>query len=526
MREAKFTATIERDNPAQSRQRPNAGGVIGGLLVLAMASVLRGVSLNPSVLEFGSVPVGLGNVMQKVTLTNRGSADLHANSIDVRGIAAADFRLDRSSCASLRPGESCALFVSFQPQEPGERQARLIVETSNGEQLNADLSGIATVAAVTVSPGGLDFGNISLRSQSPVQYVSLRGEGGFHVHDVSLSGDGNQFSFAAGKCGTEQVYVKTCRIAVWFVPQTAGDRQARLTIADDGVGGPHTVSLRGMATAVATLPPVTNPVPVPSPVLVPNPAPKPLPSPSIRVEPAVVDFMSGSRQQQVNVYNDGDAPLSLHVGLSGAEADRFEVNPGACTVAVAPGSRCGIEVKYKTKWFASKSKYSAQLDITHNAKNIAAQSVALRWQRVAPNHTPQPHIAVDPAGLDFSGFYKVAALYSAARPRPQMPVTIVNDGPVVLQQLNARVGYLDAGKDGPFSQTNNCQRLAPGEKCTMTVSFAPAQKTTYSAKLYIFEGLLTELGTVDLSATLRSPPAPPVGLVAAPPKAEPVPVIQ
>src|SRR6266567_6897676 len=100
MREAKFTATVRQDKPSQSRQRPNAGVVIGGLLVLAMASVLRGVSLNPSALEFGSVPVGLGNVIQKVTLTNRGSADLNANSIDVRGTAAEDFRLDRSSCSS------------------------------------------------------------------------------------------------------------------------------------------------------------------------------------------------------------------------------------------------------------------------------------------------------------------------------------------------------------------------------------------------------------------------------------------
>jgi hypothetical protein len=504
MRQAKFSATINEDDLRRLRQGRKAGGMLSACLVLAMISIFSHVSLSPSALEFSSVSVDTRSVPQVLKLTNRGMSDFRPHNIRVEGSAAADFRVDRASCDTLRSGGTCMLLVEFQPHEPGdgERQARLVVETNDGNHLDAELSGKATTAAITVSPGSRLFDDVPPGTKSPDQEVVLTGVGGFHIHGVSLLGDTDQFGHGRSACQTSASnHLTTCKLAVWFAPQREGTWHAQLIINDDAVGAPHKVLLSGVSSVVP-----------------PPPAP-PVLLPAILVEPMSLDFTSSERQQAVSVSNDGDAPLQIAVSLQGANPDRFEADAGSCPTSLAPHQRCSITVKYRPKFLAPRSNYSARLDLTHNAPNVTnPQNVALRWERVVA-HDPKPQITVDPTALDFSDFYNADAMRTnSPEGNPQRDITIVNTGPVALQEVKVRVGHLD---NGPFSHTDNCKQLAIGQKCTETVHFTPKQKSNYSDTLYIYEiseGILNQLATIDLTATIPSPPAPTKGTSPGAPK--------
>jgi len=510
MRQLEFNTTIaEEELKRLRRTRPSSGWVAAGL-VLAVGWVFAGVSLSPSALEFDSLPVGIGEARQKVRLTNRGISDFRPDRIVVEGPAAKDFQV-KGSCGVVLSGQSCLLEVQFRPQEPGDKQAELVVRTPDGKQMATDLSGAARPAAVSVSPGELDFGQVEIGSSSNTREVVLRGEGWFHVHGVSLSRNSDQYKVVSGTCTGNAGGLRTCVILVRFAPQNEGNLSADLVIEDDGVGSPHHVSLRAAATPVPG-PVVSGPAPAPGPLPPPGPLPVHVPqpaalTPAIQVDPPVLDFSSGGRQQQVNVFNSGTGPLQIQVNLQGPNPDRFIADAHGCSGQIQPGRACTILVIFHPRLFAPKKSYGAQLDIAHNAPNVTTQSVALRWNRPDP---VRAHVKVNPSSLDFSPSHQGVAIRAAAAPHSQQSITILNDGPVALTQLNLRIGFTDDGKG--FSHTSNCRQLEENQQCTEIVSFNPSQKTRYSEKLYIFEGVMSELATVDLQATLPTPPEPPSGV--------------
>lgn len=244
-------------------------------------------------------------------------------------------------------------------------------------------------------------------------------------------------------------------------------------------------------------PRVTGPLPVPP------PTPVRL-IPAIRVDPPLLDFSSDRRPQSVYVTNTGTGTLQIKVNLGGPNLDRFTSDAEGCSGQIQSGQRCSILVKFNPRLLAPKKSYSAQLDIAHNAPNMTTQSVALRCNR---REIVRAHVRVTPSSLDFSPPSQVSAMRIAARaPQAQQTVTILNDGPVALTQLNLRIGFSD--QSTAFSHTSNCTQLAKNQPCIETVTFTPADKITYSERLYIFEGLLEQLATVDLQATLPRPAVP------------------
>lgn len=507
MRQLEFNATIAEEEQKRLRRKRPSSGWVAAALVLAAGWVFAGVSLSPSSLEFDSLPVGVGEAREQVRLTNRGISDFRPDRIAVEGPDAKDFQV-KGPCGVVLPGQSCVLEVQFHPQEPGEKQAELVVRTPDGKQMATELSGVARPAAVSVSPGELDFGQVEIGSFSNMGEVVLRGEGWFHVHGVSLSKNNDHYKVVSDTCNGNAGALRTCAILVRFAPRNEGTLAADLVIEDDGIGSPHHVRLKGAATPVIGPRLVTGPTTVTGvttvtglvPVLIPAP---PVQQPAIQVDPPVLDFSSGGRQQQVNVFNRGTGALQIQVNLQGPNPDRFTADVRGCSGQIQPGRACSILVIFHPKLFAPKKSYGAQLDIAHNAPNMTMQSVALRWNRPDP---VRAHVTVNPSSLDFSPSYQGVTMHTAAA-QSQRSITILNDGPVALTQLNLRIGYMDDAK--AFSHTSDCRQLEEKQQCTEIVSFNPAQKTRYSEKLYIFEGVMNELATVDLQATLPAPPTPP-----------------
>jgi hypothetical protein len=98
------------------------------------ANVINPVAtFSPSPLSFGTDPVGT-TVKSSITLKNTGGTTLTLGAFSLKGANAADFSAAPNCPASLAPGASCTLSVSFTPSKTGARSASIVVtnNTQNG----------------------------------------------------------------------------------------------------------------------------------------------------------------------------------------------------------------------------------------------------------------------------------------------------------------------------------------------------------------------------------------------------------
>jgi len=136
---------------------------------------------------------------------------------------------------------------------------------------------------------------------------------------------------------------------------------------------------------------------------------------------------------------------------------------------------------------------------------------------VLPSPTPPPlpaHLFVTPSRIDFGDALLAGRL-------PAKMATISNDGGQPLSVASAIVA-------GPFLSTSGCEHdLAPGEKCTIAIVFAPTEPGGFDGALRLAAG--GQRAKVSLHGSIRPdldtlpqpvptpPPAPPPAPVAATP---------
>jgi FG-GAP-like repeat len=112
------------------------------------------VTLSSTYLVFPEQLVGATSAVQKVTLTNSGSAGLAISSI----ATALGFRVQDNCGSALGVGDSCRLSVVFKPESAGHRTSKVkITDNAAGSPQLIYLSGVGTFISVT--PASLNFGN-------------------------------------------------------------------------------------------------------------------------------------------------------------------------------------------------------------------------------------------------------------------------------------------------------------------------------------------------------------------------------
>jgi hypothetical protein len=94
--------------------------------------------LSGSYLNFGGAAIGTASAPQSIVLFNAGNGPLSISGIDLTG---ADYSMATSCGATLGPGASCRITVTFQPQGSGPRSGAVNVVDANGTQ-RFTLSGV------------------------------------------------------------------------------------------------------------------------------------------------------------------------------------------------------------------------------------------------------------------------------------------------------------------------------------------------------------------------------------------------
>lgn len=235
---------------------PTASGLRSGAFTISSGSSTQMVQLSgngqtqataqlsPSSLNF-STPVTAGTVSQpqSVTLTNTGDAALAQIQVSVSG----DFLL-QNNCSALLPGHSsCAIGVSFAPQQVGVETGTLRVSTALGIQTVA-LSGTGIApAGLSLLPSSVNFGGQGINTTSQQQTVSLTNNGGVALTGLSFAVSGD-FALAGNTCqsgGTLPVG-GTCAISITFTPTQTQSRKGTLTIGAVELSAPYTLPLSGI----------------------------------------------------------------------------------------------------------------------------------------------------------------------------------------------------------------------------------------------------------------------------------------
>jgi hypothetical protein len=245
------SATLEiGDNAPDSPQ----GVPLSGNGILAGA-----ISLSPSSLSFGDQLVGTRSDAQAVTLTNTGEGPVAISSFQITGTDAADFAQGAQCPVSpdvLMPGSSCTIYVSFGPESGGQKSASLVIgDNAPDSPQTVALGGNAvSTPQVTLQPGQLSFGSVTLGTTAPEQTLTLSDTAGgpLHIASIGIAGAATPDFSETSDCPATLTVGSSCTLDVTFTPAAEGTRTAALTVDDDGAGGEQAVALAGAGVSPGT----------------------------------------------------------------------------------------------------------------------------------------------------------------------------------------------------------------------------------------------------------------------------------
>jgi HYDIN/CFA65/VesB-like, Ig-like domain/Beta-propeller repeat/Cep192 domain 4/Abnormal spindle-like microcephaly-assoc'd, ASPM-SPD-2-Hydin len=422
------------------------------------------IQLSPAVLSFGNQTVGTTSAAQSVTVMNTGASTITVNSITASAPFATTSQGQSNYCgATIAPGASCTVGVTFSPTTAGAQSGTLtVMDNDTPNQQTVSLSGTgAPGPAVSLSPASLAFGNQALKTTSAAMTSTLTNSGGSDLSITSISITGtNASDFAeTNTCPTTKPLSAgaDCAIRVTFTPSASGDRSAAVTVTDDAPSSPQAVAISGIGTA-----------------------------PVVSLSPSSLTFMpvdpGKSSLLRTTLSNTGNGSLAINsIAVGGANSGDF-AETNTCGSTVSASSSCVITVTFTP---AAAGSRSGTISISDNASN-SPQTVALSGTGNGPQGV------LSPQSVPFGG-ENVGTSSSAST------VTLSNPGNATLSITSISIAGANAGD---FAETNTCgSTVLAGKSCTISVTFTPTAGGSRSASLDVNDNALTSPQSVSLTGS-------------------------
>lgn len=211
-------------------------------VALSGSGTTSAATVAPSTLKFSAQLINTSSASQAVKVTSTG-----ATALTISNIATAPPYSQVNNCgASLSPGTSCTINVTFTPTVQGTQKGTLTVsDNAVGAPQTVALSGAGTV--ISFSPSMLSFGNQTRGTSSAPQNITMTNIGSTDVSITTIGISGTQSSSFSqtNNCGSSLAGGASCTIAVTFTPQITGGLNANVTVSDSGGSGPQQVHLSG-----------------------------------------------------------------------------------------------------------------------------------------------------------------------------------------------------------------------------------------------------------------------------------------
>lgn len=213
------------------------------------------VTVTPA-LNFGTQPIGQMTT-QSAVIKNTGNIAL---SVSYEISAFSTFPGDSYSapsglCATIAPGTSCSIPVSFTPTGGGPQGATLsISDNAVNFAQSVALTGVGAAPAVTLSYGaGWNFGNQDEGTTSAGFPITLTNSGSEALAITSIAASTDlpsqtQDFSEKNNCGASVAVGASCTITAYFSPTVAGSENGEVVITDNAPDSPQGVSLMGTGT--------------------------------------------------------------------------------------------------------------------------------------------------------------------------------------------------------------------------------------------------------------------------------------
>jgi uncharacterized membrane protein len=180
-------------------------------------------TLGSTSLTFAAQRVGTTSAAQSVTVTNTGGVPLTVSGVDLTGPAATSFAATpAAACATVDPGASCQVAVTFAPTATGSRTATLTVRSNDpGAAPAVALNGTGTSSIITLKSPTLDLGTAKI-GQVATKTMTLTNTGTASLTITSLTTtDSTHFAVAVGTCVGAIAPGRTCNVSVTLLAQIA-----------------------------------------------------------------------------------------------------------------------------------------------------------------------------------------------------------------------------------------------------------------------------------------------------------------
>jgi hypothetical protein len=350
----------------------------------------------------------------------------------------------------------------------------IVVEPqNNGAGGTMVLTVNATGTGINISPSQLNFGSQILGTTSTPQTVTYQrvSPGSVTINSVSLT-DSSDFEINSQSCsGRTLNNGGSCSVTVSFTPQAVGPLQANLVITDDGTGSPRIIPLSGTGTPAAPL--------------------ICLGSSGSLVFSSTAVGATNSVPQTITITNCGTAQLRVtNVFFRTAASNDFLVVQN-CTNAsfIAPGGTCSFSVSFAPTTSGTRSSI---LDI-FNTSSVNPVEIAV----TGTAFIPVPAVCASASIINF-GSVDVGTTSLV------QSVTITNCGTGPLTISNVTLTGANTG-DFVIVSSNFCSTVAVGNRCVISLQFAPTAGGARSATLAITNNaadspkLITLVGSGNVS---------------------------
>lgn len=432
-----------------------------------------------STVEFTGVVLGSIPDTEILTIRNTGTAALTGIGASISGPHAADFILAGPGTASLPPGATTTLTISFNPSVSGPRGASVRISSNDTDENPFEIAlsgnGVATPnitvgagSAFPGSPASADFGNVRIGGSGDARTFTIANSGTADLSGLELSLDGPQpDDFILSPVATSLLAPGTgTAFTVTFNPKGSGQRSATLNISsNDPDTNPYQIVLTGSGTAfprIALFRANGNPVAIGADT----------------VSFGSVDLGSASPAETLTIRNTGTAALTNLAAIAAGNFGADFLVSALDTTTLAPGASTSFRVSFRPLAAGTRS---AVLQLASNDTDSGTLTVPLTGSGFA--YPVMALESMEGARLEPGSTLPRFGSVMVGSSGPPLTLRIRNTGTAALPGLSVS----SAGPAGNnFTVTQPvATSLEPGGETYFTVAFKPGSGGAKSAVLRI-----------------------------------------
>ena len=413
--------------------------------LISRAAEAQTATVTPLSISFGNQPVNTTSGIRTVTLLNTGTGPLTITDISTTG----DFSATHS-CATVNPGSTCNISVTFTPTSGGLKSGALTVTNSASVSPHmVPLSGVAV--DIILAPEFLSFGDVHIGTTATrTATLSNNSPNPLNITSITTTSIFQQSS----NCGTILAAGASCSIDITFSPVNSTSSTGTLVVRDSGTSLPRAILLSGSGVL-----PLST-------------------ASSLLFTPGYV--VGSSTSQSVTLFQRG--PTSARVTSVTTSGDFTSTNQ--CGSPVQPGGACSVIVTFSP---TAAGPRSGTLTITTDP--VSTITVSLSGTGLAS--APAPFIlTISPSALaaganEFtlavtgSGFSSLSVIRWAGVDRP---TTFVNTNRLTTVIPASEVATLRAIAVSVFNP-------APGGGVSNIADFTVYRATTLTASDLVYDRL-------------------------------------